>query len=161
MACHESVPQAVRETVLDEYAYKCQACGRCGPEQGGLAELHVHHIERDREGLDEHNAANHIFMWLPCHEWLHQQVDPTDASIRLTEVDPPVLLSQDIEILRVLADWGPLRTGDVAAALTVELTVTAVRERLWVLMGLDNWVAERDRRLVDQNVETNEWGLVD
>ena len=160
-ACHESVPPAVREAVLDEYSFKCQACGRRGPEEGGLAELHVHHIERNPEGLDEHDEANLTVMCRPCHEWLHQQVDPTDAPVRITEADRTVLLPQDVEILRVLADHGPARTGDIAAALTVDLTVSAVRERLWVLMGLDNRIEEREQQLVDKDVETGEWGLVD
>jgi hypothetical protein len=159
--CHESVPPAVRETMLDEYSHKCQSCGRRGPEEGGLAELHVHHIERDPDGLDEHAEENLTVMCRPCHEWLHQQVDPTDAPVRITDEDRTVLLPQDVEILRVLADEGPARTGDVAAALTADLTVSAVRERLWVLMGLDNHVAERDRQLVDKDVETGEWGLTD
>jgi hypothetical protein len=160
-ACHESVPPAVREAMLDEYSSRCQACGRRGPAEGGLAELHVHHIERDPADLDEHDEENLTVLCRPCHEWLHQQVDPADAPVRLTDADQTVLLTQDIEILRVLADEGPLRTGDVAAAVTADLTVSAVRERLWVLMGIDNHVAERDRQLVDKDVETGEWGLVD
>ena len=159
--CHESVPAATRETVLDDYSYRCQACGRRGPEKGGLAALHVHHIERNPDGMDEHDEENLTVLCRSCHEWLHQQVDPTDAPVRLTDADQAVLLTQDIEILQVLADDGPLRTGAVAAALTPDLTVSSVRERLWVLMGLDNHVAERDRPLVDKDVETGEWGLID
>jgi len=159
--CHESVPAATRESVLDDYSYRCQACGRCGPEKGGLAKLHVHHIERNPEDMDEHAEENLTVLCRPCHEWLHQQVDPTDAPVRITEADRTVLLTQDIEILQVLADNGPARTGDIAAELTVDLTVSSVRERLWVLMGLDNRIAERDTQLVDKDVETGEWGLVD
>lgn len=160
-ACHESVPAATRATVLDDYSHKCQACGRRGPEEGGLAELHVHHIERDPDGLDEHDEANLTVLCRSCHEWLHQQVDPSESPVRITNADRTVLLTQDIEILQVLADDGPLRTGDVAAALTADLTVSSVRERLWVLMGLDHHVDERDKPLVDKDVETGEWGLVD
>ena len=160
-ACHESVPPAVREAVLDDYSHKCQACGRCGPEKGGLADLHVHHIERDPADLDEHAKENLTVLCRPCHEWLHQQVDPTDAPVQITEKDRTVLLTQDIEILQVLADEGPARTGDIAAELTVDLTVSSVRERLWVLMGLDNRIEERDTQLVDKDVETGEWGLTD
>jgi hypothetical protein len=35
----------------------------------------------------------------------------------------------------------------------------AIRERLWILMGLDNLVDARHRQLVDQNPNTGEWGL--
>jgi hypothetical protein len=160
-ACHESVPPAVRDAVLDDYVHRCQICGRCGPEKGGLAELHVHHIERNPAEMDEHAEENLTVLCRACHEWIHQQVDPTDAPVRITEHDRTVLLSQDIEILRVLADYGPARTGDIAAELTVDLTVSAVRERLWVLMGLDNRIEEREQQIVDKDVETGEWGLVD
>lgn len=160
-ACDESVPPATRETVLDDYSHKCQACGRRSPEEGGLAELHIHHIERDPDGLDEHAEENLTVMCRPCHEWLHQQVDPTDAPVRITEADRTVLLPQDIEILQVLADDGPARTGEIAGELTVELTVAAVRERLWVLMGLDNRIDDRDQQIVDKDVDTSEWGLTD
>jgi hypothetical protein len=71
------------------------------------------------------------------------------------------LLPQDNEILQILPDDGPLRTGSVAAALTLGLTVSSVRERLWVLMGLDKHVAVRDWPLVDKDVQTGEWGLID
>jgi hypothetical protein len=160
-ACHESVPAATRAAVLDDYSHKCQACGRRGPEEGGLAELHIHHIERDPDGVDEHAEANLTVMCRSCHEWLHQQVDPSESPVRITDADRTVLLTQDIEILQVLADDGPLRTGAVATGWTADLTVSSVRERLWVLMGLDNHVDERDQPLVDKDVETGEWGLVD
>jgi len=39
--------------------------------------------------------------------------------------------------------------------------MTAVRERLAVLMGLDNMVESRDRQIVDQDVESGEWGLTE
>jgi hypothetical protein len=79
----------------------------------------------------------------------------------MTDTGGTVLLPQDIEILQILSDDGPLRMGSVAASLTPDLTVSPVRERLWVLMGLDNRIDERDQQLVDKDVETGEWGLVD
>jgi hypothetical protein len=39
------------------------------------------------------------------------------------------------------------------------LTVPAVRERLWVLAGLDNKLERRDQQLIDKDIETNEWGV--
>ncbi|QKY22266.1 HNH endonuclease (plasmid) [Halolamina sp. CBA1230] len=160
--CHESVPPAVREAVLETYGSKCQACGWTDPrEDVEVATLHVHHIEREPDGMGEHDEANLTVFCRRCHEWLHHQVDPADAPVQLTEADQAVLLAQDVEILEVLAECGPLRTSAVAAKLTVELTVTAVRERLWVLMGLDNRIEARERQLVDKDVETKEWGLAE
>jgi len=159
--CHETVDQATREAVLDEYSHRCQVCGRRGPEKGGLATLHVHHIERNPDGMGEHDMENLTLLCRSCHSWFHQQSTPEDAPVEITAEDQSVLLPQDIEILRYLADAGPARTGDIASGVASDLTVSAVRERLWVLMGLDNLVESRDRQIVDKDVETGEWGLTD
>jgi hypothetical protein len=159
--CHETVDPATREEMLAEYKNRCQGCGRCGPEAGGLATLHVHHLTRDPEEMDEHDLENLTVLCRACHSWQHQQTSEEDVPIELTDEDVTVLLPQDIEILRILADSGPATTGDIASALSTDLTVTAVRERLWVLMGLDNSVGSRERQIVDQDADTGEWGLAE
>ena len=160
-ACHETVDPETRADVLDDYSSRCQACGRRGPKAGGLATLHVHHIERDPDGMDEHDMENLTLLCRPCHIWLHQQSTPDDAPVEITDADRTVLLPQDIEVLRFLAEHGPTRTGDIASGLTADLSVSAVRERLWVLMGLDNRVESREEQIVDKDVETGEWGLTE
>ena len=159
--CHETVDPDTRDDVLTEYRHRCQACGRRGPKKGGLATLHVHHIERDPDGMDEHDLENLTLLCRSCHSWFHQQSTPDDSPVEITEEDQSVLLPQDIEILRYLAENGPARTGDIASRLPSDHSVSAVRERLWVLMGLDNLVEARDRQIVDKDVETGEWGLTE
>jgi len=159
--CHETVDPETREEVLDEYSHRCQVCGRRDPEKGGLATLHVHHIERDPDGMDEHDMENLTLLCRSCHSWFHQQSTPEDAPVEITAEDQSVLLPQDIEILQSLADTGPSRTGDIASGVPTDLSVSAVRERLWVLMGLDNRVESRDVQIVDKDVETGEWGLTE
>ncbi|GAD51527.1 hypothetical protein MBEHAL_0287 [Halarchaeum acidiphilum MH1-52-1] len=156
---NETVDAATRKAVLARDGHRCQVCGRRGPKAGRLATLHVHHIERDPNEMAEHDLANLTTLCRPCHSWVHQQLSREESPVELTDADLNVLLPQDIEILRLLADEGPTRTGDIAGELTADLSVNAVRERLWVLMGLDNRVAERERQLVDKDVETGEWGL--
>lgn len=156
-----SVTAELRTEVLSRDGYRCQTCGRRGPEQGGVATLHVHHIEREPVGIAENAPGNLTTLCRSCHSWVHQQKTPDEAPVSLTDADVSVLLPQDIEILQFLAAHGPARTGDVAAALTADLSVTAVRERLAVLMGLDNQVESRDEQIVDQDVETGEWGLTE
>ncbi len=159
--CHETVDPVTRDEVLAEYSHRCQVCGRRGPAEGGLATLHVHHIERDPDGMDEHDMENLTLLCRSCHSWFHQQSTPSDAPVTITEADQTVLLPQDIEVLRCLAANGPMRTGDIAAGMPTDLSVAAIRERLWVLMGLDNLVESRDDQIVDKSVETGEWGLTD
>lgn len=62
-------------------------------------------------------------------------------------------------MLRVLAEDGPLSTGEIVERLTPELTIVAVRERLYLLMGLDNRIDSRDRQVIDREASTGEWGL--
>jgi 5-methylcytosine-specific restriction endonuclease McrA len=91
-ACHETVDPETREDVLDEYSHRCQACGRRGPARGGLATLHVHHIQRDPDEMDEHDMENLTLLCRPCHIWLHQQSTPDDAPVEITDEDQTVLL---------------------------------------------------------------------
>lgn len=160
-AGNESVTPAKRAEVLERDGYRCQVCGRGGPERGELATLHVHHIERNPDGMDEDALENLTTLCRACHSWVHQRSTPDDAPVRLTEADKNVLLPQDIEILRYLANEGPARTGDITDELTADLSVTSVRERLSVLMGLDTMVDSRDRQIVDKDVDTGEWGLTE
>jgi hypothetical protein len=134
-------------------------CGHKGPGAGGLAILEIHHIDREPDDVDEHDPDNLTTLCRACHSWHHQQSFREDVPIELSDEDVSQLLSQDIEILRYLVEAGPARTGAIADAVTAELTVPAVRERLWVLAGLDNKLERRDQQLIDKDIETNEWGL--
>jgi hypothetical protein len=111
--------------------------------------------------MGEHDQENLTVLCKSCHSWQHQQTTEDDVPIKLTDEDVAALLPQDVEILKILADSGPATTGDIASALSADLTVTAVRERLWMLMGLDNLVSSRDRQIVDQDSDTGEWGLAE
>lgn len=156
-----SLPDERRTDTLERDGYRCQVCGREGPEQGGLATLHVHHAERDPDGVAEDSPANLTTLCRSCHSWVHQQATRDDAPVTLTAADRSELLPQDIEILQCLAEHGPAGTSEVADALTADLSPTAVRERLAALMGLDKQVDGRDQQLVDQDVDTGVWGLTE
>jgi hypothetical protein len=54
---------------------------------------------------------------------------------------------------------GRRRSATLFVRVKVLLSETAVRERLWVLMGLDRLVAGRDEPLVDQDAVTGAWGF--
>lgn len=159
-ADHESVDQATRKAVLERDCKSCRFCGRPGLTDGGTVPLHVHHIDRSPTELDQHDLDNLITLCRGCHNWHHQRSVDSDLPVELTDADEQKLLAHDKKILELLAETGPATTGEIASQLDSDRTVMAIRERLWLLMGLDNIVAERDRRLVDQDADTGEWGLV-
>ena len=157
---NETVDQATQKKVLERDRYRCRMCNVKAPAAGGLADLEVHHADRDPDSVDEHDPANLLTLCRSCHSWHHMRSTPSDVPIRLTEADDKELKSHEYEILRILYDNGPLRTKEIADKLTVEMTRTAVRERLWHLGGLDNEVAERTEPLVTKDIATQEWGLL-
>lgn len=158
---NETVDPATRDEVLDAAGHRCKWCGRDGPGAGGLATLHVHHATRDLDEMDEHDLQNLTAACRRCHNWLHNRPSEDEVPVDITDADRAVLLPQDGEIIQVLAQHGPIRTGDIVDEITPDLSVTAVRERLWVLMGLDNTVKDRDRQIIDQDADSGEWGLVE
>jgi hypothetical protein len=157
--CHETVDPATRKKVLERDRHRCKGLGEHGPGRGGLADLEVHHIERDPDGMDQHDLTNLITLCSSCHSWLHQQPEREEVPVELTEADDQELSSHDKEILMVLDEIGPAMASDVADELTVDLSVLAVRARLWKIAGLDNEIDSRDRQLVDQDASSGEWGL--
>lgn len=158
---NETVDQATQKKVLERDRYRCRICNVKAPAAGGLADLEVHHADRDPDAVGEHDPANLLTLCRSCHSWHHMRSTPSDIPIRLTEADDKELKSHEYEMLRILYDNGPLRTKEIADKLTVEMTVTAVRERLWHLGGLDNEVTERTEPLVTKDIATQEWGLLD
>ena len=158
---HETVDQVTQEAVLERDQHRCRACGVKGPGAGGLADLEVHHADRDPDDIEEHHMSNLLTLCRSCHSWHHKRAQPSESPIRLTDADLSELLSHDIEILRILDEHGPLRTGAIEEALSVDMTVTAVRERLWLLAGLDNHVDDRAEPLIMKDVASQEWGLLD
>lgn len=159
-ACQETVDPATRKTVLKGDDYECQVCGRPGAGAGGVANLEVHHKRRDVPEDEVHDLSNLVTLCEWCHSWFHRRPTSDTAPVGLSAEDEEELMPLDIKILRVLAEEGPASTGEITTALNEDPSVMTVRERLWVLMGLDNRVESRDRQIVDQAVETGEWGLV-
>jgi hypothetical protein len=119
----------------------------------------VHHIERDPSDVEEDDPVNLGVTCRVCHNWFHHRPVIEDAPVPLTDADMDVLLAHDVLLLNVLDEIGPASFRDVYVRMKVLLSETAVRERLWVLMGLDQLVASRDEQLVDQDAATGRWGF--
>ena len=155
---NEPVPSPLREKILERDNERCQLCRARSPAAGGLAHLEVHHKVPDPEG-DRHAEDNLITLCLDCHGWHHMRPTPDAVPVTLSEADREYLRSHDYEILQVLWEEGPMTTGEVADAITPDLTTMAIRERLWRLMALDDRVESRETQLIDQDFETGKWGM--
>jgi len=136
----DTVDAATRAVMLAKRGNRCQWCGARGPPCG-IAILHVHHIERDPDDVEEDDAVNLAVTCRGCHNWFHHRPTFRDAPVPLTREDMRVLLPHDVLLLNVLDEIGPAPFRDVFVRMKVLLSETAVRERLWVLMGLDRLVA--------------------
>lgn len=154
----EKIPSTRRDEALERDGHTCRTCGAAGPGAGGMARLHVHHSDPDPDG-DRHALSNLITLCVDCHAWHHKRPDAEDVPFEIAAGDDEVLRPHDYEILQVLAEDGPLSTGEIQERISVDVSSLTVRERLWLLMGLDYEVPERDAPLVDQSVKTGSWGL--
>ena len=156
---YETVDSATRAMMLSRCDNRCQVCGEYGPPQGP-ATLHVHHLQRgpDLDDAEEHDPVNLSVACRLCHSWIHHRPMPSDAPVSLQRADLDVLLPHDFLILRVLDEIGPASFSEVYPRVKVLLSESAVRERLWVLQGLDGLADERSDQVVDQDAVTRDWG---
>lgn len=157
----EAVDQETRKEMLDRDNHECQVCGITGSTRGGFARLQIHHKERDLEEEAEHDPANLITLCRHCHGWLHHKPTADDVETEILPADRPELLPQDFMILAYLETEGPASTGDIVEAVGIDQSRMTIRERLYVLMGLDSLVDERDTQIVDKDAETDKWGLTE
>ncbi len=153
------IPVETRERVKDRDGFQCQLCSEAGPQAGGVAVLHVHHKSSDPDDCEYHDAENLITLCWQCHSWFHNRPNSADVPVALSTDAEDELLPHDFELLQVLASNGPLSTSEVTKQLSTEHSTSAVRDRLCVLMGLDTVVDSQDEQVIDQDAQTDEWGL--
>jgi len=158
---HEQIPPETRDMVLDRDGHRCQLCNAAGRSAGGDggAVLHVHHKQYDPEAWDVNDPANLISLCRACHNWAHKRPSTSEVPVGLCEEAESMLLEHDFEILQLLGSRGPLTTTELVDGLTTDMTSPAVRERLWLLMGLDVVCESQDAQVLDQDAKTSEWGL--
>lgn len=155
------IPPKRRTKAKNRDKCRCQTCGAKGIEAGGTAQLEVHHIESDPEHCQIHDLENLLTLCTDCHHWVHLMPEDTEkAPFKLSAADRETLLPHDICILCVLAE-GPSRPSEIADEIPPDISTVSVRERLWLLAGLDNIVEERQERLVAQSSRTGKWGLAE
>lgn len=154
----DTVGAELRAVMLRSRKNRCGWCAVRGPPRGSAA-LHVHHIEREPSDVAEDDPVNLAVTCRACHNWFYHRPVAADAPVSLTPADMRVLLPHNVLLLRVLDEVGPAPFRDVFVRVKMLLSETAVRERLWVLMGLDRLVAGSDEQLVDQDAKTGVWGF--
>lgn len=157
----EAVDQETRQQILHRDSYTCQVCAAQAPKRGGHARLEVHHKERGLNEGEEHDPDNLLTLCRHCHGWLHHKPTADDIETDIHPTDRPELLPQDFEILGLLESDGPASTSDIAEAVGIDQSLMTIRERLYVLMGLDNLVDERETQIVDKDADTGRWGLAE
>ena len=157
----ETTPPHTREQVLDRDKHRCQFCSDLGLSAGGAVALEVHHKMADPPHCDRHDPANLITLCEDCHSWVHKKPTGEELPITITDADRQSLLPHDYQILQILRRDGPAMTGEIQDALSLDLSAVAVRERLYLMMGMDHEVDSREEPLIDQDVVTGEWGLPD
>jgi len=158
---HEQIPTETREKVLDRDGHRCQLCNAAGRTAGGSggAVLQVHHKQYDPEAWDVNDLENLISLCRACHNWAHKRPSTSEVPVLLCEEAETMLLEHDYEILQLLGSRGPLTTTELVDGLTTDMSSPAVRERLWLLMGLDVVCESQDTQVLDQDAKTSEWGL--
>lgn len=132
--------QTTHQNLLDRGRYRWRAYTVKGPAAGGLTGLTIHHAEWDPDGVTEHDRANLLRLCRSCHSCRYTRAQPPASPIRLAGVDLMELLCHASEMLRMLDEYGLLRTGAINEAVPVDTTVTAGRERLWRVARLDTQV---------------------
>jgi len=152
------IPPDMRRKRREKDKHRCRSCAVAGPGAGGVAELNVHHADPEPDHCEVHAMENLITLCVDCHSWFHKKPTASDVPITLSEAVQQQLRPHDYEILRFLYREGPAMASDVTAALTADMTEVAVRERLWLLMGLDRMVENCKEQLLDRDETTGEWG---
>lgn len=155
----DQLPTYIREDVLDRDNHRCRLCGNRGPGAGGIFELECHHISYDPEIGEIHDSSNLLTLCRRCHNYHHNR--PTEEGIpaKISDEAQSKLLEIDIEIIRILADGGPLSTDEIHRQLSDNRSRGSVKERLYRVMGLDNETDSQEIQLIDQDKNSKKWGL--
>jgi len=155
---YRTFPEAVRVLILERDEYRCQICGRLGPERGGDIDLEAHHIEDDPADIDRDHPDNGTTLCIPCHHLVTHRPTADDLPFDLDSVAAEVnLLYKDIEVLMFLYRNGPATTSEIIEATSCGARPATI-ERLWKLMSADRRVDSLDEPIIDKDAETEKWG---
>jgi hypothetical protein len=144
-----------RKEILERDGHRCRLCG-CSESEGHT--LHVHHIVDAPDHCHRNDSENLITLCWRCHNWTHKRPTQADLPIEISDEGLEKLLAQDFEILQLLFAEGAMTIDEIRDRITPDHSKLAIRDRLWVIMGLDNTVQSQDTQLIDRDAVTDEWG---
>jgi hypothetical protein len=158
---YQTFPAHIQKQVLEDDKYRCQTCGRLGPERGGDIDLEAHHMESDPDGIDRNDPENGTTLCIPCHHLVTHRPTADDLPFEIEDVAAEVnLLYRDIEILMFLYRNGASSTSEIQEETSCSGR-SATNERLWTLMSVDRNVDSLEAPLIDKDANTDEWGPPD
>ena len=149
--------RAVREAVLERDGYRCRTCGVNGPEIGGKTPLEVHHVDDDPDHCDYNAPENLITLCKADHNLIHHRTTREDISVEMSDAAAGERLSHDYEIIELLETEGPMAIEEIQPRISPTLSEQILKERLWLLMGLDNSVETQNDQLIDHDAVSGEW----
>jgi hypothetical protein len=156
---HESIPDEIRDRVLDE-AHYCQVDGCPVPDAPDAPGLIVQRISPNPPHCDRNDPQNLTVRCPHCANWIAQKPSRDDLPPvlrnRLNDVD---IDNNRVEILRYLYHEGPASTGDITDEVNGLSTTVGVRRAIYDLMSLDARYDDINERLVVKDSVENEYGM--
>lgn len=155
---HRSVPDSVRETVLDRDG-RCQVSGCRRPSPSDTPDLLVQRIDDEPAHCHPDDPENLVARCLDCACWIRKMPSRDDLPSVLQErLDGTDLDADHIEILQYLYESGPAQTGEVTNAVD-RTNATSVRRVLYDLMSRDVRDDGVSGRLVAKDRLADTYGL--
>jgi DNA-binding transcriptional ArsR family regulator len=156
---HRSIPEHLRQKVLDRDSHRCRVKGCRGREHNGSAQLLVQHIDEEQTSEDNLELTELETRCLRCSVWIAQMPTTDDLRPRIKQRLNGVTLEPNrAEILQYLAKEGPATTGDILENVNLG-SKPGVRRALYSLMGLDVREPEVTQPVVVKNRDDQAYGL--
>ena len=156
---HRSIPEPLRQKVLDRDGNRCRIKGCRGRAHNGSAQLLVQQIEQEDLSNSDPDLAELETRCLRCSIWIAQMPTTEDLRPRIKQRLGGVTLEPNrAEILQYLGEEGPATTGKILENVNLG-SKPGVRQALYSLMALDISEPTVESRIVVKNRTDQTYGL--
>jgi hypothetical protein len=156
---HESIPEEIREQVLDADEYRCQTKGCIGTQRGGTAQLVVQLLEGHSPADEEIDPESCTTRCRRCSRWVAKMPTSEDLRPILKERLNGVEITPTwAEILNYLDSNGPATTSEILEHVSLS-SKPGVRSALYALLSLDIRKSEIDERIIVKDRINRTYGL--